>query len=277
MMSVDLDDSIVDDMLELSRLMLLSGKSLTVVNNPYVIILGGQPGSGKSTCIQEIEQEQRFKGNIIAICNDDVKPFFPNYVKLLTNAPDKTSNIVQPYANVVVNKLREEFSDKKYNLIIEGTMRTSETPLNTIRTLNAKGYKSEAYLISANYYTSRVGCLNRREREILKTGHGRSVPIEKHDEAYNNIPHTLDALIKSDELADIKILDRRNNLIGSLSKGDNLTLIYKDDRVKFNKDDYNTLSSLLNEMLLRMITRNATSDEISQAQLLLRDLQEKYQ
>jgi hypothetical protein len=72
------------------------------VDSPRIVILGGQPGSGKSSAIEKIEQ--RFNRNIVALNGDDFKTTYPGYDDLLAKDAIKAAKIVQPY-NLINNKL----------------------------------------------------------------------------------------------------------------------------------------------------------------------------
>jgi UDP-N-acetylglucosamine kinase len=99
-------------------------------DNKIMIILGGQPGAGKSTITDIIEKQ--FKGNILVLNGDDVKLYFPNYTALLAKDPDTTAKLVQPYSNFVIDNLKQDAIAKNLNILVEGTMRTASTPINTI-------------------------------------------------------------------------------------------------------------------------------------------------
>ncbi|MFN8770933.1 MAG: zeta toxin family protein [Neisseriaceae bacterium] len=267
---------------EIASLMLNKAKNdileqgIEAVSKPTLIILGGQPGSGKSSGIKSIESEERFKGNIITLSADDFKLLYPNYDQLLLIDPIKTSYLVQPYANYVTNELKKEFANKQYNLIIEGTMRTVEVPLSTCSEFKNKGYITEAYIVASNYYASRSGCLTRLEKEIYLQGTGRSVPIESHDAAYKNIPITLEALMNSQKLDNITILSRQGEVLGNLKNGDNILSIYTDHRNKLSSSEHKQINEDLDNVLKIMQNRNAGIQEITQVNSLKRQFNTDY-
>jgi UDP-N-acetylglucosamine kinase len=236
------------------------------VDNPQLVILGGQPGSGKSSAIEVIEA--MFNSNIVALNGDDFKTLYPDYDDLLAKDPLKTAHDVQPYSNHVVNELQKELSAKKYNMLIEGTMRTSEAPLKTLTEFKDKGYQTEAYVVSSNYYASRTGCLLRREIDMMLSGSGRDVPVTSHDAAYNNIPGTMETIIKSGKLDNLTVLTRSGNLLGSLQNGDDVVSLYSAHRNNLTTNEYNQIHSDLGRVIDLMENRNANVAEVDQ----IRDL-----
>jgi UDP-N-acetylglucosamine kinase len=273
-MSVDI--KIANSMLEESRYLIHQFRSVSPSEMPYLIILGGQPGSGKSTGIQAIEKEERFQGNVIPLSNDDFKPMYPGYISLLSQDPIATSYTVQPYANYVVDQLKKELSDKKYNLIIEGTMRTSEVPLNTLNEFKKKGYQTEAYVIAANYFASRAGCLIRRETEILRIGHGRAVPVESHDAAYNNIPDTLNTLIRSGKLDNLTVLSRNGEVVGNLTNGDEVVSVYLLHRSLLNLNEFKQIKVDLDKVVKMMRNRGAAQADLDETIDLQNQIKKAY-
>lgn len=67
--------------------------------NPIGIILGGQPGSGKSFLVNEIKKE--FQKDFIFISTDDLRLYHPAYSALQQNPEtlQNVANLVNPYAS----------------------------------------------------------------------------------------------------------------------------------------------------------------------------------
>ena len=215
----NLDQSIADYMLTKAQLHLKMG-TYTPVDDKTMIILGGQPGAGKSTITDIIEKQ--FNGNILILNGDDVKLYFPNYTALLSKDPDATAKLVQPYSNFVIDNLKQEAMARNLNILVEGTMRTATTPLDTIHEAKQNGYRVEGFVIAANYLASRISCIERYERDRLENGAGRSVPQHAHDETYKNIPNTLQEIMKDNTIDNLKVVSRNGQLIADYRAGDDV-------------------------------------------------------
>lgn len=152
-------------------------------------------------------------------------------------------------------------------------MRTSDVPLNTINEFKAKGYHIEAYVVVSNYYVSMAGCLFRTEMEIFGNGYGRSVPVDSHDEAYKNIPSTMQKLIDSGKLENLTVMARNGEIIGEFKNGDNVVDIYQNQRNLLSREEYTQINNNLDQVLKMMHERNAKHAEIQNVVKLQKDVQ----
>ena len=98
------------------------------VQNPIAYILGGQPGAGKTQLQKNILRKNK---NVIAINADAYRQSHPLFENIQDEFGDDSPKYTQPFINEVVERLISDLSDMKYNLIIEGTLRTADVPLNT--------------------------------------------------------------------------------------------------------------------------------------------------
>jgi len=176
------------------------------VANPYnAIILGGQPGAGKSSLNKRILAED---ANIIVINGDDYREFHPNFEAIDKAFGRNSVDHTQAFADAVVKRLVYELSDKKYNLVIEGTLRTAEVPLKVCRLLKNKGYNVELFVMAVNKEMSWQGTINRYE-EMKSIGEiPRATSKEFHDLVVASIPKNLEEIYKSGEFDRITLYNR---------------------------------------------------------------------
>jgi UDP-N-acetylglucosamine kinase len=154
-------------------------------------ILGGQPGSGKSTLVREILKPNN---NTVFINGDDLRPYHPKYYSHLKENDQEAADLTQPVCNLWVEALIRECMDRGLNLIVEGTMRTKEVPLSTAQMLKKADYSVDLVVVSAPYELSLMSLEYRYEEIKRLGGFARYTKKESHDEAYKNIEGTLRAL-----------------------------------------------------------------------------------
>ena len=138
------------------------------------------------------------------------------------------------------------------------------------------GLGIEPHLVAANYYASRTGCLKRTEIDYIHKGNGRAVDSKNHDVAYNNIPHTLDELVKSQKLDNITIISRGGVVLGELAKGDDVVSAYTSFREQLKPIEYTQINSDLAEVITMMKNRDANQTEINDVVTLKNQFNNKY-
>ena len=107
---------------------------------PTAYILGGQPGAGKTGIQTEIISQN---SNVCIINADSYRKYHPHFDRIQAQYGDSSPQYTQLFINAVTEKLIDDLSIEKYNLIIEGTLRTAEVPISTAQKLKAKGYRTE--------------------------------------------------------------------------------------------------------------------------------------
>ena len=157
---------------------------------PKAIILGGQPGAGKSSLITRLKMEK--DNNIIVISGDDFRKEHPHFDKLYVKYGDAYVNHTQKFSSQVTERLIDELSKEKYNLIIEGTLRTAAVPINTARLLKSRGYNVELAVMAVPPILSYVGTIERYEKmkEIGTTP--RMTTKQQHDNTVHAIVESIE-------------------------------------------------------------------------------------
>ena len=183
---------------------LFSGK--VGVEKPTVVILGGQPGSGKSSLIKATKKE--FPNSVVEIIGDDLRAFHPK-VDELTSQNDKTSALYTGIdAGKWVEKAIEEAKKLRVNVLLEGTMRNSDVVAKTALGFREAGYTVEVKALAVHFEVSELGILIRYEGQVLENGYGRMTVEKSHQASFEGQPKTIER-IEREQLADkISIYNR---------------------------------------------------------------------
>ena len=177
--------------------------------NPKVFLLGGQPGAGKSG----LENMLNLKDEYISISGDDYREYHPRFKEINLEYGKEASKYTQQWAGQITEKLIEKLAKEKYNLIIEGTLRTAQLPLKEANRFKKLGYEVELYVLAVKPEKSYLGTLLRYE-EMIKWGKiPRMTPKEHHDLVVKNIGDNLEIIYNSKAFDNIKLFDRENNLL----------------------------------------------------------------
>ena len=180
-------------------------EEISSVQNPTAIVLGGQPGAGKSSIYKEADR--RFNKNIAHIDIDKFREHHPDAANLNKN-PETYGDNTQKFAGAVVDRLIDELGEQRVNMIIESSMKSPNAAFQDYEMLNPHGYKIEAQIMATPKEISWQGVQDRYEKEKKEGKLARTVPKVFHDYVVENIGNSLDMIYQSGKMSDIIIYNR---------------------------------------------------------------------
>ena len=187
----------------------------TVVDTPTAIVLGGQPGAGKSSIYETARK--RFNGNIAELDIDKFREYHPDS-KELGKDPMTYGEKTHPFVSAVVDCLVEELGKENYNMIIESPMKNSRTAFWVHDTLTPLGCTIEAHIMATPKEVSWQGTIDRYNWQLENGEIPRYVPKEFHDMCAENITSALSEVYESGKMANIMIYNRDGEILYDMSK-----------------------------------------------------------
>ena len=184
------------------------GKSRQQV--PQAILLGGQPGSGKSLLVEEAGKE--FGKNVLYVSADDLRAFHPAYNELRTDPLTRANaaNLVSPYANQWTEGIIGTAIHNKVSLIIDSTLGGKvESYYQTLDKLKEQGYQTHLRVMGVNGKVSKLGIFERYETQLQQEGTGRWTRMEDHNDRYRKIPIVMEDLLKKYDFASIVLFKHK--------------------------------------------------------------------
>ncbi len=197
-------------------------KNKVIPKKPVAFLLGGQAGAGKTTLHAIIKE--KLNDNVITIDNDTFKPMHPNFDLLVEKYGKNYVEHVTPFSNRMTESLIEHFSNQGFNLTIEGTLRTVDTPKNTALNLKEKGYEVNLYVMAVSKDLSYLGTLERYEAMYsIDPQTARATDKAIHDTIVSNLPDNLDTLYKNGYFNEISLFTREGSNIYSSVETPNIS------------------------------------------------------
>ena len=234
--------------------------------NPRVALLGGQPGAGKSG----LENMVNIKKNYVSISGDDYREYHPRFKEINVEHGREASKYTQQWAAEITEKLIKELRKEKYNLIIEGTLRTAELPLKEANAFKKAGYNVELNVVVVKPEKSRLGTLERYEAMLKQGKVPRMTPKEHHDLVVNHIGNNLEIIYNSKAFDNIKLFDRENNLLYNYKESPNVNpkdILNKEFNRIWKKGEIEEFKEKWENLIKIMESRKAPIEEISQLKI----------
>ena len=230
--------------------------------NPKVVLLGGQPGAGKSGLENMINE----KKNYASISGDDYRKYHPRFKEINLEYGRDASKYTQQWASEITEKLIKELGKEKYNLIIEGTLRTAELPLKVASAFKKAGYEVELNVVVVKPEKSRLGTLERYEAMLKQGDDPRMTPKEHHDLVVENIGNNLEIIYNSKAFDNIKLFDRENNLLYNYKETPKINpkdILNKEFIREWKKEEIKDFKEKWENLIKIMENRKAPQKEIS--------------
>lgn len=184
----------------------------------HATLLGGQSGAGKTTLHRLLQDS--FAGNVIVVNGDEYRPRHPRFEQLSAeygiDAPAHTA----AWSGRMVEAVIDALSIMGYNLVIEGTLRTSDVPLKTAALLRDRGYRVSLALMALKPEISLVSCQLRYEQMRIAGTEPRAVDPAHHLSIVEGIADNLKVLEGSGMFDDVSLYARSEKCLFSSASGE---------------------------------------------------------
>ncbi|SCC03852.1 MULTISPECIES: zeta toxin family protein [Snodgrassella] len=241
-------------------------------NNPEVILLGGQAGSGKSTVSNEYA-----KNNFLVIDVDAYREFHPNHKQLTKENPLTAAQLTHADASLWATDVSRYVAKNKISAVVETTFGSPETVLEKAAIFQKENYNITAVVVSVPEKTSWLSVLKRFEEAYERDPKtARFVPQAQHDKQYRKITDTINELYEKKLVSELKIVDRDQNPIftdhfvnGAWQLNKNPVTSLLEHRAKpFNEKQIKQHQKDWQYVLSAMEKRNAPAAEIFAAKVM---------
>lgn len=246
-------------------------ETMRQAERPRMILLGGQPGAGKTAVLIASHAELDQAGPTIRIVGDDLRSYHPQFRAFQQQDPESASQFTQLDAGRWTEKLLAAAVDRKANIVFETTMRTPENVARVIGVARAGGYDIEARAVAVNPRLSWQGNHFRFE-EMLHAGDAARIPPQHvHDAAVTGLRVSLEK-IETENLADrVQLCTRGGTVLYDNERGSNGwsrppqvgAALEREQMRPMTRGELQRFADDWNHVLGRMEDRNAPEDRIA--------------
>lgn len=184
---------------------------ITPVEKPKLIIVGGQPGAGKSD-LQKYG-ELALASNVVILSTDVLRSYHPHNQEIKKKYPAYYHHLTVDLARILLINLENYALSNQLNAILESTLGNSAVMLQKIEKYRKHHYSIDLKVIAVNDKVSYLGAEDRYENMILAEQSGRMVSKQIHDQNYADIPMTLQHLQDKKLLDNVAIYRRQTSEI----------------------------------------------------------------
>lgn len=181
--------------------------------HPVLLSIGAQPGAGKTRATAATRRSFYAGRSFVPIIGDDFRPYHPDYRALVSSPdPDLMPAVTAELAGWLVRRSLEHAARHRYCAIVEGTLRSPETTLGTIRQFAAAGATTHLVILGVPEVDSWTGCIDRYLSALESGNPARWTPLAAHDAGYRGTPRTLAAARDCPELHRLTVVDRSGSV-----------------------------------------------------------------
>lgn len=168
--------------------------------HPTAKLVCAQPGAGKSFLISQLMKE-----NTAYINGDEFRYFHPHAHTMMIESPHTFMEDTREFNGRMIEALIDELSDRKIPLVIEGTLRRKEVPIQTKNILENKGYGVSLCVLAVPPEISYLRTLERAEKLKLVGSLPRKTNAEFQKGIVSNLVSHVDDIYKEHVLSSIEV------------------------------------------------------------------------
>lgn len=179
---------------------------------PRLVILGGQPGAGKSTILNKIASSFDPDKQPVIAAMDNLREFHMAARAIVNHHPFGYAIFTNEEAWEWTRKLLTHARQARNNTIYEGTLRAAAPVEVMIEAFQSEGFAVDLHALAVNSKHSIQGIYRRYERQHETLDIPRWTPIAFHDDSYRNFPQTV-AYLEANAGFEKVVVYRRDNSV----------------------------------------------------------------
>ncbi|GAB3946617.1 hypothetical protein GCM10029976_074450 [Kribbella albertanoniae] len=186
---------------------------------PRAMLLGGQPAAGKTTT-QRLVHAALGPDHVASYDGDDNAAVHPRYDALRREHGIEGHDMASKALNngdkselhwASMKHLRE--GEPQYDVLASHPLAREEWAKQWVNGFKEQGYRVSVAYVATNHANSTIGLAERYQNGVDNEGGGRWLDPDLHDQFYNEMPDTAQALESEGLVDDIYVVDRDGNVL----------------------------------------------------------------
>ncbi len=178
--------------------------------SPTLVLLGGQPGSGKSRASARLLAEHE---GMVALSGDDLRIFHPRYRDLVTKLPEQAPAMLAEATRDWVRAAIQSSLEERHSLLLEGTFGDPELTLATADRFRKAGFRVRVVAVAAPRVLSIVTAASRYLRDRKLGNPARFTRLAAHDRGYDGTSRLIGSLETQPAVDRVTILSRGGTIL----------------------------------------------------------------
>lgn len=176
---------------------------------PKAIVIGGQPGAGKTSARKILAPPRDFA----TVNGDDLRAFHPQFAQIIRHHLQRLAEETAGVSGQFVAASIAWFIKHRFNLTWETTFRSGDALVRDLVQARSAGYEVEVWALAVPGPVSLEATVARWVAEVQSKGVGRPVSLAGHDEPFESAPGLLRRIAA--ELPDVAlyVVDRNGNAL----------------------------------------------------------------
>ena len=151
----------------------------------------------------------------MTIDGDQFRQYHPNFQQLQKLVGPDIAFVTGPFYGKMVRNILAKATENKYNVIIESTFKSIDSPLDYLKTLKAAGYKTTVNIIAVDKELAWQSTIE-RQAEMLNMGlPARSVDRAYFDQTVANLAGNVEKVYKTGLVDKLEVRNRTTRLFDS--------------------------------------------------------------
>jgi UDP-N-acetylglucosamine kinase len=190
---------------------LLDLATLRPCEAPLVVLLGGQPGIGKSSSKSRLIRRMDASGGVLDFSADMFRPYHPGFPRLQAGDERALAALdadIDQDARGWVDLAVDYAIAHRVHAVVDSNLANPHRAAGFIERFAAAGYRVEVLFVAGPAALSRLGVLQRYQEQIDDSGRGAYCPVPIQERNYAGVLDTAD-LLDHAVLADRVTVHRR--------------------------------------------------------------------